>query len=455
MKTSTALAVKPNKNIPLIALCLGFFMVIIDVMVVNIALHSIAKDLNGSFSGLQWVVAGYTLTFASLLLSAGYLGDRAGAKPTFLWGLGLFVVTSLGCGLAPVLWVLVVFRLFQGAAAALLVPTSLALINASYENEKDRAKAIGMWASIGGIAGAAGPVLGAILTNYLGWRSVFLINIPVGIIAILLTVKYVSSPAAGNQKAGFDFPGQLLGIISVASLAFGLIEAGNSGWLGPLAVWGFAICLVSFAAFIWHERRVVAPMFPLKFFRAKTFSVGIAAGMILNLGAYGLLFVLPFYFQQVRHYSVLMTGLALLPMLGLGVMTSLVSGKLIAALGPKLPMLIGLLMGMVGFFALLITGENAPSYLVLILPLAAIGFSSFTMPAATIAVIRSVPDDRVGVASGAFNTSRQVGSLLGVAIFGAIINTAAHFMFGMHVCLIIAGGLFLGGCVAILVVLNK
>ncbi|HVV69078.1 MAG TPA: DHA2 family efflux MFS transporter permease subunit [Gammaproteobacteria bacterium] len=454
MQTPMTAIVKANKNIPLFALCLGFFMVIIDVMVVNIALHSIGEDLKGSFSGLQWVVAGYTLTFASLLLSAGYLGDRVGAKPAFLWGLGLFVLTSLGCGLAPFLWLLVVFRLFQGASAALLVPTSLALINASYENLEDRAKAIGVWASVGGIAGAAGPVLGALLTHYLGWRSIFLINIPVGVAAILLTLKYVASPTAIQQKTSFDFLGQLLGIISVASLAFGLIEAGNSGWLAPLVLCGFVVCLLSFIAFIWHERRAIEPMFPLNFFKAKTFSVGIAAGMILNLGAYGLFFVLPFYFQQVRHYSVLMTGLALLPMLGLGVMTSFVSGRLIVALGPKLPMFLGLSMGALGFFALLITGESAPSYLALILPLVAIGVSALTMPAATVAVIRSVADDRVGVASGAFNTSRQVGSLLGVAIFGAIINTVTQFVWGMHVCLIIAGCLFLGGCAVIWGVLD-
>lgn len=454
MKKTAKITTQKHAQISLIALCLGFFMVIIDVMVVNVALPSIAKDLGGSFSGLQWIAAGYTLTFASLLLSAGYLGDQVGAKPTLICGLVIFVFTSLGCGIAPNILLLVIFRLLQGASAAFLVPTSLALINSSFEDNIKRAKAIGVWASIGGIAGGCGPVLGAILTTYLGWRSVFLINIPIGLAAILLTIKYVVNPAATGKKDGFDFPGQILGIISVAALAFALIEAGNLGWLSTAVILSLGIFLLAFITFLWIERRATAPMFPLWMFQSKTFSVSIAAGSILNIGGYGLLFILPFYFQQVRHYSILMTGLALLPMVALGIVVPYLSGRLVGTAGPKLAMFLGLLLGALGYFFLLITGENSPSYLALILPLAAIGLASMTMPAATIAVIQSVPGGRAGTASGAFNTCRQVGSLLGVAIFGTIIHTSPHFMAGMHSCLIIAGVLFLIGCMIILFFLH-
>ena len=186
------------------------------------------------------MVDGYTLTFACLLLSAGNLGDQVGAKTAFLWGLALFVVASTGCGFANTFWLLKLFRLFQGAAAALLVPTSLALINSSYEYREERARAIGVWVGIGGIAAATGPILGAILTTWFSWRAVFFVNVPVGIIGFLLTVKYVSSPTA-RGKGNFDIPGQILGIISIAALAFSLIEAGRLGWFSSVVLGGFLL----------------------------------------------------------------------------------------------------------------------------------------------------------------------------------------------------------------------
>lgn len=201
-----------NKNLPLIALCLGFFMVIMDVTIVNVALPAISKDLRGNISWLQWVVDGYTLTFACLLLSSGSFADRFGAKSAYLAGLVLFTLTSLGCGLSPNFLCLVSMRLLQGVGAALLVPTSLALVNSSYENKQDRAFAMGIWSAIGGIAGAAGPMLGGFLVYYFGWRSVFFVNIPIGLLVFFLTKKYVCDPKPKNE-GHFDIPGQLLGIM--------------------------------------------------------------------------------------------------------------------------------------------------------------------------------------------------------------------------------------------------
>jgi len=403
---SSAIFLKPNKKMPLIALCLGFFMVIIDVMIVNVALPSIGKNLNAGLSGLQWVAAGYTLTFACLLLSAGNLGDRLGAKTAFVWGLILFVLTSLGCGLSSTLKWLIIFRLLQGASASLLVPTSLALINAIYKNEKERARAIGVWASIGGLAGALGPILGAILTTWFGWRAVFLVNIPIGVAAILLAIRYVPHNG-GAGKGSFDLAGQITGILSIAALAFSLIEAGVSGWFSPIVLSGFTVFIIAFAAFILVEYHTISPMFPLKFFRSKTFSAAITVGMILNLGGYGCLFILPLYFQHIRGYSVLMAGLAIVPFVGLGVVASYFGGKITSIMGPRLPMIIGMAVGALGFFCLLMAAEHGPSYWAFLLPLMAVGMgTSFTMPAATIAIINSVPADRAGIASGAFNASR-------------------------------------------------
>lgn len=395
--------IRPRTYAPLIALCLGFFMVIIDVTIVNVALPSMQASLNTNVSGLQWIVDGYTLTFACLLLTAGNLGDRFGAKSAYLSGLLLFIAASFGCGLSNTFILLTLYRLLQGVGAALLVPTSLALINASYENKEDKAKAIGIWAAVGGIAAASGPLLGAALTATFGWRAVFFVNIPVGIIGILLTIYFIKHSFKA-EKHSFDLLGQIFAIISIAALAFGLIEVGRLGWTSELVITSFILFLVTFTLFLFIEHKTSSPMFPLTLFHSKTFSTAIIVGMILNIGFYGELFVLPLYFQHIREYSVLMTGLAILPLPGFVALASYLAGKMASMTGPKLPMISGLIIGGVGFLSLLIVEQEAPSYLLLILPLAAIGFgTAFTMPAATIAVIHSSPKDKAGIASGALS----------------------------------------------------
>lgn len=437
-------AVTQNKRATLLALSIGFFMVIIDLTIVNITLPQMAKSLGGDISWLQWVVDGYTLTFACLLLSAGNLGDQFGAKTAFLWGLALFALTSIGCGLANSFWLVTVFRLLQGMAAALIVPTSLALINSTYEDKKERAKAIGIWASIGGIAAAAGPILGGILTTCFNWRAVFFVNVPVALLGFLLTLQYVPRPL-GKEKSTFDLAGQITGIIMIAALAFSLIEAGKLGWFSPLVVSGFVIFAVTLVAFLIIEHRASSPLFPLKLFRSASFSVAIAIAMIMNLGAYGESFVLTLYFQEIRNYPILIAGFAFLPLLGLTAIASYFGGKMTSIKGPRWPIVIGLTVAMIGFFTLIIANQNTP-YALLILPLAAIGFGcAFTVPAATVAVIHSAHDGKAGLASGAFNASRQIGALLGVAIFGTLLATANNFITGMHITLLIAGFAFLMG----------
>lgn len=430
----------------LLALCLGFFMVIIDATIVNVSLPVMQTSLGGSVSWLQWVVDGYTLTFACLLLSAGNLADRIGAKKGFQSGLLLFVLTSIGCALANAFWSLTAFRLLQGMAAAFLVPTSLALINSSYPDIKSRAKAIGVWAGIGGIAAASGPILGGILTAGFGWRAVFWVNVPVGLLAIFLSVKYITNPDRNqNSQTKFDFVGQITAIISIAALAFSLIETGNLGWLSPTVLIGFFVFLLMFIAFLWIEYHSSFPMFPLSLFQSRKFSIAILIGMIINFGLYGELFVLPLYFHHVKGFSILQIGFAILPLTGLVALASYLSGKIISVSGSKLPMIIGLLIGALGFSTLLVIGNNTP-YSWLILPLAAIGFgTAFTMPAATITAIHAASEDRAGIASGTFNASRQLGSLLGVALFGTIVATSTHFITGMHVTLVMGGVLFLVG----------
>ncbi len=444
-KETSNVETRAKKSLSLAALCLGFFMVIMDVTVVNVALPNMALGLHAQLSDLQWVVAGYSLTLACFLLFAGHLSDQVGAKQTLVLGLIFFVITSFACGIAPTINFLILFRFLQGMAAAALMPASLALINASYDDKKERVKAIGIWGGVGGIAAASGPVIGAVLTSYLSWRFVFFINIPIGLITVFLVMRYVVKTQK-HLNPHFDLPGQFLGIITTASFAFVLIEIGRLGWSSLLVITASMVFVVSLCLFILVEKHVKQPMFPLGFFKLKNFSISVFIGMLLNTGLYGELFILPLYFQQIRGYSVMQAGFAIFPLLILVAISSYLSGRVASHKGEKLPLVIGLVIGMVGFFSLLIVGAHSPQYFFLLLPLAMIGFgTAFAMPASTIIAIHAVPTNRAGIASAAFNTSRQLGSLIGVAAFGTIIVTASSFMNGMHITLIIAGLLFLLG----------
>ncbi|EWM13520.1 MFS transporter [Kutzneria sp. 744] len=420
---------------PLVSLCLGFFMIPLDATVVATALPAIGRDLDASASGLQWVLDGYTLVFACLLLSAGSLGDRLGARRVYLCGLGLFVLASAICGLAPSLWVLNAARLVQGLAAALVLPTSLALINASYQDRAARARAIGVWGGMGGIAAGLGPVLGGVLTGWIGWPVIFFLNVPVGVAAIVLTLRHVVAPRP-QERVGLDFSGQVLSILAVGGLAFGLIEG---------ALWAYAVAVVGGIGFVVMESRRLHPMLPLSLFRSREFTGSVLVGAAINTGFYGELFLLSLYFQHIRAFTPLLAGLALLPQPGIASLASSLAGRHTARFGPRPVMLIGLLTGALGLFAMVFAGTATP-YWLLILPLLAIGFgTAYTMPAATAATIEAAPAGMAGTASGALNSSRQVGSTLGVAIFGALVTGTGDFMTGYHLSVLLGGVVFAAG----------
>ncbi|MEV6603662.1 MFS transporter [Kutzneria sp. NPDC051319] len=419
------------------SLCLGFFMIPLDATVVATALPAIGRDLDASASGLQWVLDGYTLVFACLLLSAGSLGDRLGARRVYLCGLGLFVLASAICGLATSLWVLNAARLVQGLAAALVLPTSLALINASYHDRAARARAIGVWGGMGGIAAGLGPVLGGVLTGWIGWPVIFFLNVPVGVAAIVLTLRHVVAPRP-QERVGLDFSGQVLSILAVGGLAFGLIEG---------ALWAYAAAMVGGIVFVVVESRRRHPMLPLSLFRSREFTGSVLVGAAINTGFYGELFLLSLYFQHIRAFTPLLAGLALLPQPGIASLASALAGRHTARFGPRPVMLIGLLTGALGLFAMIFAGTATP-YWLLILPLLAIGFgTAYTMPAATAATIEAAPAGMAGTASGALNSSRQVGSTLGVAIFGALVTGTGDFMTGYHLSVLLGGVVFAAGAV--------
>jgi DHA2 family methylenomycin A resistance protein-like MFS transporter len=442
-----------TSRLPLTAICVGYFMVILDTTVVNVALPSLGRSLHTGTTGLQWVVDGYTLILAGFLLSAGAVGDRLGPKKVFQAGMALFALASAGCGLAPNITVLIVARLVQGLGAAIAVPSSLSLLQAAYPEPAARAKAFGIWGGVAGIAAGAGPIMGGLLLAGFDWRAVFFLNVPVAIIGLLLTVRHV--PDSIGQARGLDVPAQAVGIVALAALTGALIEAGSHGFTTPIVLGAFGLFVAAGFAFVLLENRVRAPMLPLGFFRSPTFSAANTVGLLINLGFYGELFVATLYFQEVRGYSALLTGLALLPQMGVVALASFFSGRVMARTGPRLPMTIGLVVGGAGLFGWLVAGNHS-SYLLLVAPLIAAGFGmAFTMPAATAAVMGAAPDERGGIASGVVNTFRQVGGVIGIALLGALVAHRPTFIPGLHTAVVIGGAAFLLGCALALAAVGR
>jgi DHA2 family methylenomycin A resistance protein-like MFS transporter len=430
----------------LVAMCLAYFMVILDNTIVNVALPALHSDLGASVTGLQWVVDGYLLMLAAGLLTGGALADRFGARLVFQVGLGVFVLASLGCGLAPSTVVLVIARLVQGIGAALSVPASLALLRVAFPDSSARARAIGIWGGIAGLAAATGPILGGVLVSAVSWRLVFFVNVPIGVAAMWLTAVRV--PVAEGRPGRLDPAAQVTGVLALAGLAFALIEGCHDGLTAPVI--GAAVLFVLAAvAFVLVERHVSQPMVPLRLFRHAGFSGGSVVGLLINLGFYGELFVLNLYFQQVLHFSPLLAGVALLPQMAVVAAGSALSGRFTARTGgPRATMLIGLVVGGIGLLGLLLARPSG-GYPLLVLPLIAAGFGmSFTMPAATTAVVESAPEGRAGLASGVVNAARQVGGVVGIALLGTLATgTGAEFVSGLRVAMVLAGVAFLVGAV--------
>ncbi|GAA4214663.1 DHA2 family efflux MFS transporter permease subunit [Actinocatenispora rupis] len=427
--------------LPLVAVCLGYFLVILDVTVVTVALPTIGTELGGAVTALQWVADGYTLAFAGLLLFAGGLGDRFGSRAVFLVGLTVFTLASAACGLAPGAGTLVAARLVQGVGAALMVPASLALLRHAYPDAAARARAFGIWGMVAGVAAAAGPVLGGALVSAVGWRAVFAVNVPFGILGVTLTRRYVSAPARVAVRRGLDVPAQGAGAVCLAALTAALIEAGERGWTCPVVLALFGTAALALPAFVLLERRAPAPMLPLALFADRRFGASAVVGILLNLGFYGLLFALPLYFQRTVHLGPLGTGLAMAPMALMPVVASPLGGRLAARRGPHVPMAAGLVLGAVGLAGWLVAGTDT-AYWVLVAPLVLTGFGTgFTMPAATAAIMAAAPADRGGAASAVFNAARQTGSALGVGLVGTLVATDP--VTGLHIGVLVGAAGFL------------
>jgi MFS transporter, DHA2 family, methylenomycin A resistance protein len=443
-RLSHGVAGRSRSGFTLAAAVLGFFVITLDAVVVNVALPSIRGDLGGGITGLQWVVDGYTLLFAALLLTAGAFSDRIGARRAFAAGLSLFVVASAACGLAPTLGALVAARFVQGAAAAVLMPSSMALIRQAYADPTRRARAVAVWAMGGAVASSSGPLLGGLLT-LVSWRLIFVVNVPVGAVALALLTRTKRSP---HREVPFDRVGQVTAVLAMGGLTYGAIEAGAAGLTAPQVVAAFTLAVVALAGFLAAQAYGAHPMVPLELFRSRNLSVAVAVGFAFIVGYYGLPFVMSLYLQQLRGLSPLATGLAFLPMMLVGAVLTPFSAHLAERLGAR--RLIG------GGLALMTTGlallAAVPSWtpvwalagLMVLVGLA----GPLVSPPVTAVLLNSVPGHQAGVASGIFNTSRQVGGALAVAVFGALLAHPATFLQGLRTSLLLAAAVTLAAAAA-------
>ncbi len=406
--------------------CMSLLIVGMDVTIVNVALPAIQRDLHATLSGLQWVVDAYTLVVASLLMFSGSVSDRVGRRRVFQIGLVMFTAGSVLCSLAGSIGQLVAFRAIQGLGASMLNPVALSIIANAFPQPKDRARAVGIWGAVAGVSFALGPPLGGALTQSIGWRSIFWINLPIGLIAVVLAALYVPESKAARARA-FDPVGQLLVFVFLVAVTYAVIDGPHAGWHSTQTVGLFSLSAASLAGFLFYEARRKEPLLNLRFFRSVPFSTAALLAVCAFASFAGFLFLNALYLQQVRGFSALRTGLYTLPLAVMLMVCAPLSGRVVGSLGTRLPLVVsgsGFLLS-----ALLLTRlhEGTPvAVLMVSYVLFGIGLGMVN-PAITNSAVAGMPLSQAGVAAAIASTSRQVGAALGVAVAGTVVNASrAH-----------------------------
>ncbi|MEU1892492.1 MFS transporter [Streptomyces pristinaespiralis] len=400
--------------------CMSLLIVSLDNTILNVALPSLRRELDASVAGMQWVIDAYTLVLASLLMLAGSVADRVGRRRIFMIGLVLFTLGSLLCSLAQNLGSLVAFRMVQAVGGSMLNPVAMSIITNTFTDPRERARAIGVWGGVVGISMAAGPLVGGLLVDGVGWRSIFWVNLPVGLAALLLTWRYVPESRAPRARR-FDPVGQLLVITLLGSLTYAIIEAPVAGWTSPLILTFAVVAALALAGLLRHEPRRAEPLIDLRFFQSLPFSGAtvIAVSAFAALG--GFLFVNTLYLQDVRGLSALNAGLYMLPMAGLTLVCAPLSGRLVAAYGPRPSLLAaGTAMTASGVLFAAFEAETSTALLFTGYVLFGLGFGLVNAPITNTAV-SGMPRAQAGVAAAVASTSRQIGQTLGVAVIGAVL----------------------------------
>lgn len=400
---------------------LGFVVSQLDVSIVNIALPQISKSFSAGVSSLQWIVDAYTIAFAVLMLSAGGMSDLLGSKRIFQLGLLVFGLASAGCGLSWSPFSLIGFRVLQGMGSAIMIPSSLAILNQSFAHEPtNRSRAVALWTAAGGVSIAAGPILGGLLMHVSSWRMIFFVNLPLCLAGILCSFKLGDSQR--RPHTGFDLPGQFTWMLALTAFIASIIEWHHLGPGNPLIYGGILFSIGMLVLFLRIEKKAKAPILPLDLFKSSNFNILVGLGMLFNGAYYGTTFVLSPYLQQVLHYQSLSAGLAFLPLTAGFIISNLISSRVMAKFGTRVPILIGVSVFVIGFVILLIARSGTP-YWQLFIPFLIIPLGmGFAVPAMTTGILSTVDRSRSGIASAVLNTTRQAAGAVGVAVFGAMTN---------------------------------
>ncbi|MCY1695252.1 MFS transporter [Curtobacterium sp. SL109] len=445
--TTTDTTPPPTRSaarLTLVLASLGFFLITLDILIVNVALTTIGRELGGSTSGLQWVIDAYTLLFASLLLFAGNLSDRIGAKRAIGWGITGFLLASVACALAPTLGALIAARAVQGATAAVMLPASMALVREAFPDAHERAHALGLWAVGGAVAGAVGPVLGGALTT-LDWRLVFAINLPVCVVMLALLTWVAPSP---RRPSRFDPVGQVLALVTLVGLVFGLIEGGADGFGAWYVVTALVVAAAALVGFLVVQARGRAPMMPLDLFRSSGMRIALGVGFAFMVGNFGSVFVLSLYLQQHLELTPLAAGLVFLPSAAFSIVGNVVSGTLVNRFGARVPVVAGLLSMVLGLAVMVVLAPSDSVVAVAVCTILTGAGGAVAMPPATSVVLAAVPSGRAGTASAVFNTFRQVGGAVAIAVFGAFLADPAHVVAGTQLSCVVAGAVILVAALA-------
>jgi EmrB/QacA subfamily drug resistance transporter len=406
----------------LLAVSLATFMTYLDNNIINVAIPVIQRDLHLSTAGLEWVVSGYILVFASLLLAGGRLGDIYGRRRLFMIGLGIFTAASLVAGLAGSADILIASRAVQGLGAALVTPTTLAIISAAYPAARERTAAVGIWSAVGALALAIGPLLGGLISQHLSWGWIFFINVPVGLATMALGLWAIApEPAKAQQRRRIDLPGLVTSALALFALTYALIEGHDKGWTSAVILGGFAVSAALGVVFVALELRADEPMVDVALFAERVFSGGIIAIVMWGFGLFGIYFFTSLYLQNVLGFSPTKAGAAFVPMALLMAAGAVVSERVARTVGAHRAVGGAMLLMAIGIASVSLLGRDA-SFLSLMPSFALIGIGGGLSVPLTAMVLDAMPTEEAGVASGIFNAAREMAGLLGITVIGAILT---------------------------------
>ncbi|MET9492010.1 MFS transporter [Nocardia sp. NPDC006630] len=444
-----------RKWLPLFAACLGTLMLLIDVTIVNVALPDMSADLGTGLSGLQWIVDGYALALAALLLALGSLADRVGAKQVYLAGLALFAIASLICGIADNAPVLVAARIFQGVGGAAMFATTLSLLHATYTG-RNRGVAFGTWGAVSGAAAGIGVVLGGVLTDLLSWRWIFFVNLPIAAVTIVLSAM-VFPASQRHPGRDVDVPGMLAFTLAAAGVTFGIIRGGEHGWGNGGALLALAAGVAAVVIFAMIESRVAAPMFPLSLLRNRTLGATLLSASGQTFAAFATMPLLSLWLQQQLHMTPLNAGLAMLPMAATAFLVAGLTGRVLHDARPEWTIGAGLIVVGAGSGLLTLIGTGS-SWVAMVPGFVVIGAGiGVNAPALVSTGMAAVSPQQGGTAAGAVNTARQLGLALGVAVLGTVFRNVAgdagrmplsDFVSGLDAAVAVAGAVGLAFGVA-------